>query len=171
MTTLDEDLMRNAAAAGTFAKIRGALFNPGFSVVLRYRLARRLRQRRGWSGGLLGRIAWLSNVRAFGCYIAPTARIGPGLMLPHPVGIVIGIDVVIGRNATIYQHVTLGLRGIDQPGCPVLGDNVTVYAGAVIIGAITIGDGAVIGANAVVTHDVPAGAIATGIPARIRPGS
>ncbi len=97
----------------------------------------------------------------------PSARIGPGLLLPHPVGIVVGDDVEIGDNATIYQHVTLGQRGARDQSYPVIGHNVVIYAGAVIIGNITIGDGAVIGANAVVTGDVPAGATAVGIPARI----
>jgi serine O-acetyltransferase len=147
--------------------IRAFLLNPGFSVASRHRLVFRLRQRGGPLARAIARLVWLSNVRAYGCYISSTARIGPGLLLPHPVGIVIGDDVEIGDNATIYQHVTLGRRDSRDQSYPVIGNDVVIYAGAVVIGGITVGDGAVIAANAVVINDVPAGKMAVGIPARI----
>ena len=167
MRSINSDLMRSAATSGPWGLVRAFLFNPGFSVTLRYRLACRLRRHGGLPARGIARLVWLSNVRTFGCYMSQSARIGPGLLLPHPVGIVVGDDVEIGDNATIYQHVTLGQRGARDQSYPVIGHNVVIYAGAVIIGNITIGDGAVIGANAVVTGDVPAGATAVGIPARI----
>lgn len=163
---LSQDLKRNANQVGRLAMIRAAVFNPGFSAVLRYRIARRLFAAGGGFKRLIGRIVWLSNVRAFGCFISPGADIGPGLWLPHPVGIVIGDGVRIGRDVTIYQHVTFGRATQDDERYPDIADDVTIYAGAVILGPIRIGKGAVIGANAVVTRDVEAGAIAKGIPAR-----
>ena len=103
-----------------------------------------------------------------GAEIDLTTRIGGGLMLPHPNGVVIHPDVVIGPNCMIFQQVTLGNnRGSD--GVPTLGGHVDVGPGARVLGAVTIGDHAVIGSNAVVLRDVPAGAVAVGVPARILP--
>lgn len=93
------------------------------------------------------------------------ARFGRNLRLPHPNGVVIHGDVVIGDDCLVMQQVTIGLR---PPGhVPRLGSRVYVGAGAKILGSVTIGDDARIGANAVVLSDVPAGATAVGIPARI----
>lgn len=99
-----------------------------------------------------------------GCDIPVTAKIGGGLLLPHPNGVVIHPHAVIGPNCLLFQQVTIG--AID-PGIPTLGGHIDVGAGAKILGAVTVGDHALIGANAVVLTDVPAGAVAAGIPARI----
>ncbi|QYY36574.1 serine acetyltransferase [Ruficoccus sp. ZRK36] len=91
---------------------------------------------------------------------------------PHPVGIVIGHSVVMGNNCAIYQNVTLGTketRNAHSTAYPKLGDNVTIYPNALVIGDIRIGDNAVIGAGAVVLHDVPANGVAVGNPARVLP--
>ena len=80
-------------------------------------------------------------------------------------------NVVIGTNCTIFQQVTIGdVRRCGQEGkpVPVIGNNVEIGAGAKVLGGIRVGDGAKIGANAVVLQDVPPGAIAVGIPARIK---
>jgi serine O-acetyltransferase len=98
--------------------------------------------------------------------------IGGGLLLPHPNGVVIHVDVEIGPNCLIFQQVTIG--AMRHGGVPRLGGHVDVGAGAKILGAIRIGDNALIGANAVVLIDVPAGATAVGIPAVLidrRPGA
>ena len=100
-----------------------------------------------------------------GADIPLSVRIGGGLLLPHPNGIVIHPDVEIGPNCTIFQQVTLGF-GSGQ-GVPRIGGNVDIGAGARLLGPITVGDRARIGANAVVLDDVPAGALAVGVPARI----
>ena len=84
---------------------------------------------------------------------------------PHPIGIVIGHDVKLGMGCTIYQNVTIGSATTKAPQ-PTLGDNVTVYANAVLIGPIHIGDNVVIGANSVVNQDVPANSTVAGIPAK-----
>lgn len=107
----------------------------------------------------------------FGCYIPHRAQIGAGTKFGYGgIGVVIHDDCVIGRDCTISQGVTLGggRGGRDERGrgVPTLGDNVSVGAGAKVLGPVHLGDGSVVGANAVVTHDVPAGVTVVGIPAR-----
>lgn len=108
--------------------------------------------------------------KKYGVYIGVNASIGIGLKLPHPTGIVIGDGVVIGNACTIFQQVTFGgahLGDVETKAYPRVGDNTVFFAGAKIIGQITIGSNAVIGANSVVNKDVPEGSTVAGIPARI----
>lgn len=100
-----------------------------------------------------------------GADIPLNSQIAGGLMLPHPNGVVFHPEARVGPNCYILQQVALGLVNGGEP--PVVGGNVSIGAGAKILGPIRIGDGAWIGANAVVLDDVPAGATAVGIPARI----
>lgn len=105
---------------------------------------------------------------ATGIDIHPGASIGEEFFIDHGTGVVIGETCVIGRGCRIYQGVTLGALSFPKnpdgtltkgiPRHPVLRDNVTVYAGATILGRVTIGEGAVIGGNVWITEDVPAGA-------------
>jgi serine O-acetyltransferase len=116
----------------------------------------------------------LSQVARFltGIEIHPGARIGPGLFIDHGMGVVIGETAVIGRDVTLFHGVTLG--GVDdRPGRrhPWVGEGVVVGAGAKVIGALCIGDGARIGAQSVVLTNVPPGATAVGVPARVLGGS
>lgn len=97
--------------------------------------------------------------------IHPQATLGRNLMLPHPNGVVIHEDAVVGDDCMIMQQVTLGMIGEGQ--VPRIGNKVYIGAGAKVIGKVVVGDNARIGANAVVTKDVPPGATAVGIPARI----
>jgi serine O-acetyltransferase len=101
-----------------------------------------------------------------GCDIPLNCQIAGGLSLPHPNGIVIHPDARIGPNCLIFQQVTIGTGG-PIPGAPVIGGHVDIGAGAKVLGGVFIGDHSRIGANAVVMIDVPAGATAVGIPARI----
>src|SRR5262245_33773129 len=99
--------------------------------------------------------------------IPTTAKIGSGLCLHHPFNIIITATTSIGDNCTIYQDLTLGLGPL--PGVPRLGNNVTIFAGAKLIGGITVGDDAEIGANVVVSRDVEPGAVVAPPPARVIP--
>lgn len=114
----------------------------------------------------IAKFLWVRITKNTGCYLSPKAKVGKGLRLPHATGIVIGDGVSIGDNVTIYQHVTLGQKGSDE-SYPTIGNNVTIYAGACIIGNITIGEGAVVGANSVVTKDVAAHTTVAGVPAKV----
>jgi serine O-acetyltransferase len=139
---------------------------PGLHVLFWYRIARffylvRLQ--------LLAKI--IMNIGTFltRIEIHPGAKIGKGLFIDHGFGVVIGETTIIGNNVTIYQGVTLGGRGNETTTKrhPTLCDGVMIAAGAKVLGDIQIGKDAKIGANAVVLVDVPAGATAVGIPARI----
>ena len=100
----------------------------------------------------------------YSMWISPECKIGDNIHFMHLDGICIGSGVEIGNNCTIYQQVTIGK---EKEQFPTIGDNVTIYAGAKILGGIKIGNNAVIGANAVVLKDVPDNCVAVGIPARI----
>jgi serine O-acetyltransferase len=104
-----------------------------------------------------------------GIEIHPAAKIGKGLFIDHGLGVVIGETAVIGRDVTIFQGVTLGGRGNEttKKRHPTICDGAMIAAGAKVLGPITIGKEAKVGANAVVLTDVPAYATAVGIPARI----
>lgn len=115
-----------------------------------------------------------------GTEIPAETDIGKGLILAHGgKGVVIHHHAKIGDNVTVYHQVTIGGHGLGNfdeaykeankhkaVSAPVIGNNVTIFTGAKIIGPVTIGDGAIIGANAVVIKDVPAKATAVGVPAR-----
>jgi serine acetyltransferase len=104
----------------------------------------------------------------YGIELPYTATVGRRVIIEHQSGIVIHGATVIGDDCILRQDVTLGNRSLDHPAeAPRLGARVNVGAGAKILGPVSIGDGAQIGANAVVRIDVPAGAVAVGIPARI----
>jgi len=105
------------------------------------------------------------NMVLFGLEIGPAIDIGPGLYIAHTYGTVL-IAERIGANATFIHAVTVGMR--NEWEFPVIGDGVYVGAGARVLGAVRLGDGCTIGANAVVIHDVPAGATAVGVPAVVR---
>jgi serine O-acetyltransferase len=108
-------------------------------------------------------ILWRMNIRRFGLDIVPGVPIGPGLFIPHPVGTVV-MARGLGRNVSLITNVTIGMRNTHD--FPLIGNNVTIGAGARVLGGIVVGDGATIGANAVVIDNVLPGATMVGIPAK-----
>ncbi|MBV5330168.1 MAG: hypothetical protein JZU65_21500 [Chlorobium sp.] len=110
---------------------------------------------------------WL-NVILFGIEFTAKCEVGPGLMLPHTSGTVVGA-VKLGSNVTIFQGVTLGAKFADiaftPETRPMVGDNVIIGAGAKILGGISVGGDAVIAANSLVIENVERGAVMIGVPA------
>jgi serine O-acetyltransferase len=143
---------------------------PSLWAVLIYRFSRWTRQNRGTVLGLLAKpvdvIAYPAISLLTGIQIGRGAAIGPGLRIWHFGGVIINTHVKIGSHCTIRHNVTIGNRRGDFD-VPVIGDDVDIGVGATVIGAIQIGDRAVIGAGAVVLTDVPADHLAVGNPARI----
>jgi len=126
-----------------------------------------------WRWNLRWLARWLSYWSRWltGIEIHPGALIGRRVFIDHGMGVVIGETAEIGDDCTLYHGVTLGGVKWDRvKRHPTLGRKVVVGAGAKILGPILVGDGAKIGSNAVVVRDVPAGATAVGIPARIVSG-
>ena len=143
------------------------LFDNGFQIVALHRLAYAFKKS-GLPviGPLIGRLSQLVT----GAEIAPAAEVGPGLMIGHGRGLVIGQWAKVGANCTIMHQVTLGATSLDTlGGMPTVGDDVFIGAGARIVGPVTVGDGALVGTGALVTKDVPAGGKALAAPAEIRP--
>ena len=105
------------------------------------------------------------NMLLFGLEISPSIPIGPGFYIAHPYGTVI-MAARVGANASFIHAITVGMRG--EYEFPSLGDGVFIGAGARVLGAITLGNGCSVGANAVVMIDVPAGMTAVGVPAVVR---
>ena len=139
-------------------------WDPGRKLLLAIRRYQRWRQRGGFLGSfhcklLVIRHRFWSVVTA--ADIPLNCRIGGGLLIPHPNGIVIHPDAQIGVNCLIFQQVTIGTKGAD--GVPEIGGHVDIGAGAKILGQVTIGDHAKIGANAVVTRNIAAGDKAIGV--------
>lgn len=144
-----------------------ACLSPRMAPVVLLRLSEFFHARRL---GVIAKIPSMLNVVIFGIETSPLVKIGGGLFLPHTVGTVIGAER-IGDNCTIMQGVTLGANepdmGFTPSMRPIIGNGVFIGAGAKVIGRVHVGDHAKIGANAVVLRDVPAHAVAVGVPAAV----
>jgi serine O-acetyltransferase len=166
---LDADWDRLSALSSTVPRRRRMTdaMHPRFAPVVLLRCAQVL-QVRGWRRA--AKLFSMLNVVLFGMEVPATLDIGPGLIVTHTNGIVLGAGS-IGRNATIYQQVTLGALEadfqFDPAKRPIVEDDVTLAAGSKVLGPVRLARGCTVGANAVVLQDVPAGALAVGVPARI----
>jgi serine O-acetyltransferase len=167
-STLREDL-QNARAHDPASRgdVENALVYSGLHAIWLYRLAHRM-----WAKpALRGPARVLTQFTRFltGIEIHPGATIGRRFFIDHGMGVVIGETTEIGDDVMVYHGVTLGGRSLQQvKRHPTIGNRVTIGAGAKVLGPLSIGDDSAIGANAVVTRDVPAESTATGIPAVIR---
>lgn len=145
------------------------MLSPRYAPVAIVRLAQRCHAK-GYCR--LAKLFSFINVVIFGLEVPARLCIGPGLVIPHSIGTIIGAGY-IGSNVTIYQQVTLGAKiadfDFDVSQRPHIEDNVMITAGAKIIGPVRIGQGSVIGANAVVLKDVPEQHLAVGVPAQTYP--
>src|SRR5215471_19937061 len=158
---IDATLARDPAAR---SRLEVVLCYPGFHALVWHRLAHFLWQR-GWL--LAGRFASHIGRVLTGIEIHPGARIGRRVFIDHGMGVVIGETAEVGDDCTLYQGVTLGGTSLRQEKRhPTLGDGVIVGSHAQILGPFRVGEGARIGAAAVVLSEVPDGATMVGIPAR-----
>lgn len=150
--------------------MKALLLSPSKQAVLVSRLSNWLLARgHGYQAtfvSLIGR--WLTGIE-----IEPGAQLGRNFRIWHGMGVVVGRGVVTGEDCRLLQGVTLGSSDFDdrrdssRDGYPTLGDRVTVYSGATIVGPVTVGNDSVVAANAVVTSDVPERVVVGGAPARI----
>ena len=138
-------------------------FYPGVIALRRHRRAHKL-----WKKGFKKWARYISyrTRKITGIDIHPGATIGKGVFIDHGMGVVIGETAVVGDDCLIYQGVTLGastFAKVDRH--PKIGNNVTIFAGASVIGNIKIGDNSVIYAHSLVTRDAPPNSVLKGIPA------
>ncbi len=141
------------------------LCSPGVHAIWTHRVAHAL-----WRAGWQLAARWVSHVGRFltGIEIHPAAVLGPGLFIDHGMGVVIGETAEVGENVNILQGVTLGGTSVKrEKRHPTIGDNVSIGAGAKIIGGFTIGAGSRIGAGSVVVREVPEHCVVVGVPGRV----
>ncbi len=139
--------------------------NDGASAIILFRLGELLNHiRMGILSNLIGSFNKLLN----GCVIGRNAKFEGGFVLMHPIGVVINGGVIGGREIVIESGVVIGAANNGFPvEVPVLGNNVFIGAGAKLLGGISIGNDTIIGANAVITKNVPDGSTVVGVPGKI----
>jgi len=167
---IQTDLHRHLGRHGWWLTLTTGYGIPGFRCTLWFRVCHYLRQHRDWRMALfvLARWVYFRNLYKFGISIPYDAKIGPGLYIGHFGGIFVSSHCILGQNVNLSQDITLGgtvRDGVRQAAT--LGDNVYIGPGVKTIGPVTIGSHAAVGANCVVTKDVPDHAIVAGVPGKI----
>ncbi len=161
---VDAAMARDPAANGRLELI---LTSPGLHAIWAHRVLHRLFLRPGTR--LLARVLAIVVRSVTGVEIHPGAVLGRRFFIDHGMGVVIGETAEVGDDVMLYHGVTLGARSSEKvKRHPTVGNRVTIGAGAKVLGPVYIGDDVQIGANSVVVRDLPAGAVATGIPATVR---
>jgi serine O-acetyltransferase len=147
------ELRGGPAVVRIWRRVVVAVRSSGFHVAFLHRVGHQCSHRLGIPGRAVAALVFWVLRHAYSCSIAGTARIYGGLILPHPQNIVIGAGSVVGPCSYIFQNVTIG--GVPgRAGMPRIGRDSRIYAGAVVVGPIVVGDNVMIGANAVVVGDV-----------------
>lgn len=164
------DLYRYAGKVSFGLFLKYFFHEPGFKYSFWMRTYAYLKQHkilRYGPSNLVGLIVMRCTYK-YGLSVPPTTQIGSGFYIGHFGGIVVNCNSIIGKNCNISHGVTLGRanRG-KRKGSPVIGDNVYIGPGAKIVGHVKIGDNVAIGANCVVTKDIPDNAVVVGIPGKI----
>ena len=158
-----KNIMNNDPAARNWLEV--VLLYPSLHILIYYRIAHFFYRKKLF---FLARMVSQMGRSFTGIEIHPGAKIGKGLFIDHGMGVVIGETAEVGDNVVMYHGVTLGGTGKHTgKRHPTVGSNVFIGTGAKLLGPINVGDGAKIGANAVVLQDIPSKATAVGIPARI----
>ena len=146
------------------------LINEPFKLLASYRIICALRRNKSVVSRVLA--VWLQKrqLRKWSCEISHTAKIAKGVRFCHPIGIVVGAGTIIDEGVKIWQNVTFGSHGQktnSEKRYPTIIKGAYIYAGAIVIGGVTIGENAIIAANSVVNIDVPPNSVAVGAPCRI----
>lgn len=158
-----KNIMEKDPAANSAVEV--LLLYPSVLAVQNHRIAHALYNKKLY---FLARLISQFSRFLTGIEIHPGAKIGKGLFIDHGNGVVIGETSEVGDNVTLYHGVTLGGTGKEKgKRHPTVGNNVIIGTGAKVLGPVRIGDNSKIGANAVVIHDIPEGATAVGVPAKI----
>ncbi len=161
---VDGAIERDPAAT---SRLEVVLTSPGLHAIWAHRGLHRLWQLPG--GRLPARVLATLTRSVTGVEIHPGARIGRRFFIDHGMGVVIGETAEVGDDVMLYHGVTLGGRSLARvKRHPTIGNRVTIGTGARVLGPVVVGDDAQIGANSVVVKDIPAGAVATGVPAQLR---
>ncbi len=148
-----EILKRDRNEYGKRSHIRLYIMNSGYKIVVNHRRCKFLRQFKAlYFLYMLQRFRYNRLCIKYGCDIPSHVEIGPGFKIDHPVGIIINSRAVIGENVNVKSGVVIGKN---SKGVPKIGNNVLIGVHALIIGGVSVGNGASVGAGAIVVHDVP----------------
>ncbi|NLY46618.1 MAG: serine O-acetyltransferase [Tissierella sp.] len=163
--SLGKNILKKDPAAKSL--LEAIITSPGIKALVYHKIAHKFYKK---DRTLLARLISQRARRITGIEVHPGATIGDNLLIDHGMGVVIGETAEVGNNVTIFHGVTLGGigGGKGEKRHPTIEDDVLIGAGAKILGPITIGKGAKVGANSVVLEDVPAYATAVGAPAKIK---
>lgn len=166
---LDSDLYRHGGQRGWRALFMEVCFGEGASYTFWMRTCNFLRGNILLKYTLfpLAKLFYRRSCIKFGVWISYSMNIGHGFHLAHAACIFVNNGARIGNNLTISQGVTIGSTPGPNGGVPTIGNSVYIGPGAKVVGPVHVGDGAVIGANAVVVHDVPPRVAVGGVPAKI----
>lgn len=162
--TIGRDIRSSARSNSIFWRLQAIYLSPGLTAVMIFRLQDFFYTKKMLP---LAYFVHRINLTLHGIDILPGARIGGGLRIDHPSGVVIGAGVIVGADCIILQNVTLGAKYVERNKFvnefPKIGDSVVIGAGAVVLGGIEVGNNCVVGANSVVLADVATGKTVSGV--------